>query len=62
MSEIKNIPVSISERLKNIARDSVATFLKPIYQSILREQEFFGRWTAAEKIWSNPGPSNMSVF
>lgn len=41
---------------------AVVMFLEPIYQSILREHEFFGKWNAAEKIWSKPDPSNMSVF
>ena len=31
---------------------NIVTFLEPIYQNVLMEREFFGRWNVTDKAWS----------
>jgi len=58
---LKRAGIHLTLDFKAVLGD-IVTFLEPVYQSVLREQEFFGIWNAAGKRWSKPEIRNTELF
>lgn len=52
IKEIKDMGASVLTRLKKQTKEAGINYQTgPLYEAILKEDEFFGTWSAKENVW-----------